>query len=250
MSGENIRGSPEVGPARKPEPARRYDLPVAHGREAGIPLVGRDSELSILRDAIDGATRGPCRVVVVEGEAGIGKSRLLEEATRHAERRGYRVFCGSAEELERNRPFATLAGALGDGPEPRIPPATVARPLSVGDEAPSRIEPGVDHVRFGFVDEFVAFLASQAHQQPVVFAVDDLQWADPSTLLAVRALSRRVADLSFVVLLALRPTPRSRDLRSFLDGLLGSGAEHLILGPLEEGAVTALVGSVLGTLRG
>ena len=249
---EIIRGSPDLSLPAAGAGFGRYDLAVADGRHAAIPLVGRESELSALRDAIEEATRGPCRVVVVAGEAGIGKSRLVQEAIAHAQRHGYRVLCGCAEELERTRPFGAIARALSSHVDSRSPAlARVARLLmpAMGDE-PGPVEPGVEHVRFLFVEELAAALASETQERPVVFAVEDLQWADPSTLLAVRTVSRRVADLPFVVLLTLRPSPRSGELSTLIDGLLRTGAAHLTLAPLGEQSVVELVRSVLGAVPG
>ncbi|MGH8901774.1 MAG: BREX system ATP-binding domain-containing protein [Egibacteraceae bacterium] len=80
----------------------------------GIPFVGRSAELDALCTLVDRAADGPGQVGLVEGEAGIGKSRLLAEALAHAEDRGFQVLQGSTGELERDRPFRALVEALGE----------------------------------------------------------------------------------------------------------------------------------------
>ena len=84
----------------------------------GIPaltprLRGRETETRVLREALDRVARGGQAIVLVEGEAGIGKTRLLDETLADAAGRGIQVAAGRADELERARPFGLLAGAFG-----------------------------------------------------------------------------------------------------------------------------------------
>src|SRR6516164_752989 len=84
----------------------------------GIPvpaprLRGRETETGILREALDRVARGGPAIVLVEGEAGIGKTRLLEQALADAAARGMQVAAGRADELEQARPFGLLAAAFG-----------------------------------------------------------------------------------------------------------------------------------------
>src|SRR4051812_43244619 len=78
-----------------------------------VPLHGREAELTVLSEALDRVVSGRLTVVVLEGEAGIGKTALLEGALDNARARGLAVFAGRAEELERTRPFGVWAEALG-----------------------------------------------------------------------------------------------------------------------------------------
>lgn len=235
---EIIRVYPD--PFSPPGTAGDYDLAVAHGRRAANPLVGRDRELSVLRVAIDDAMRGACRVVLLEGEAGIGKSRLLEEVIGEAEDRGFRVFRGSAEELQFTGPLGAIVRALG---------AALVQAPSRGRE-PDPLEPGVEQPQQDFVEEFIALLAGEALHRPVLFAVEDLHWADPSTVAAAGALIRRLTDLPVLVLLTLRPAPGGRHLNSLLERLSRSDSTRLTLAPLGEESVAALVRSVLGAAPG
>ena len=76
-------------------------------------LRGRQLELAALGATLDRAASGRLAIVIVEGEAGIGKTRLLAEALQDARVRGLQVAAGRARELERTRPFGLLADALG-----------------------------------------------------------------------------------------------------------------------------------------
>jgi predicted ATPase len=71
-------------------------------------LYGREAEISQLRQALDRAAAGHLAVVLIEGEPGIGKTRLLAEALGAARSRGLHVLTACAEELERSRPFGFL----------------------------------------------------------------------------------------------------------------------------------------------
>ena len=91
-------------------------------RRAMPALRGRAAQLDVLRDAMARAAARHLTIVMVEGEAGIGKSRLLAAALDVARGRGLHVMTGRSEELERNRPFGLWADALGcvpSSPDPR-----------------------------------------------------------------------------------------------------------------------------------
>src|SRR6266480_1554414 len=85
------------------------------------PVVGRGAELSELTAALDRAAGFAGGLVFIEGEAGIGKTFLLEETLARARDMGFRCFAGSAEELECHRPFGAIAESLGIGRRGRGP---------------------------------------------------------------------------------------------------------------------------------
>ena len=100
-------------------------------------LRGREVELRALGDAFDRVASGHLTTVIVEGEAGVGKSRLLADGYEDARSRGLQVVGGRAQELERTRPFGVLAdtlactgirpGTRGGGPSPGCwPPSATA----------------------------------------------------------------------------------------------------------------------------
>jgi predicted ATPase len=75
--------------------------------------LGRESETRALAEALDRVASGASAIVLIEGEAGIGKTRLLQDALGDARARGMQVIAGRAEELERTRPFGLVAAAFG-----------------------------------------------------------------------------------------------------------------------------------------
>jgi hypothetical protein len=101
--------------ARACSPGPQYH-PVM-GAVAPVPRIcGREAEIRALGEALGRVAAGGPAVVLVEGEAGIGKSRLLAQVLQDAAGHGMQVAAGRAEELERTRPFGLLAAALGCAP--------------------------------------------------------------------------------------------------------------------------------------
>ena len=165
-------------------------------------LRGRTVELRTLVDALGRAAGGRPAIVVVEGEAGIGKSRLLAEALEAARRRGLQVVAGRGQDLERNRPFGLLADGFGcsrSSPDPRR--AAIAALLAThgGERGVTTVssDPGL---QFQAVDAFLDLVEALAPRGPLVLGPDDLQRADPSSLLTLGALARRGTDNPVVLL--------------------------------------------------
>ena len=206
-------------------------------------LHGRDDELGVIVGALDEVVSGRSAVLLIEGEAGIGKSRLLHDALDRARARDLRVVSARGEELEGTRPFGVVAEALGcrvSSADPEL--AKVGRLLSSQvryDGGPVTVtsDPGL---QFRVVDALVDLVETMAIRGPVVIGIDDLQWADPSSLMTVDAWSRRLAHLPVALIGCLRPAPRTPLLQRLVDALTGR-AGWIGLGPLGEDAVAALV---------
>lgn len=196
---------------------------------------------------------GSLAVLLIEGEAGIGKTRLLKEGLTGAAARGMQVATGAAEELERSRPFGLLAGALGCVPasgDPRR--AAIGALLSArGGSGKSPVtvtsDPGL---QFRVVDAFGDLVEALALSGPVVIGVDDLQWADPSSSVTLAAMGRRLADLPVGIIGCFRPTPRPAELEGAVSALEAAGARHLALSPLGAGAVSDLVSETVAAEPG
>jgi DNA-binding CsgD family transcriptional regulator len=190
--------------------------------------------------------------VVIEGEAGIGKTRLLAETLEQARARGLQIAAGRAEELERTRPFGLVADTLRcsrSSGDPRRAAIAALLATRAGDQGPMTVssDPGL---QFQAVDAFVDLVEAMALSRPLVLGVDDLQWADPSSLLTLGALGRRLVGLPVAVIGCLRPSPRLPELERTLQALQAAGGRQVTLGQLDQQAVVELVAEVVAAQPG
>jgi DNA-binding CsgD family transcriptional regulator len=162
------------------------------------------------------------------------------------------VAQGAAVELEQARPFGLVAAALGcerSAADPRR--AAIADLLAgpMGDGGPVTVtsDPGL---RFRAVDAFTDLVEELALAGPLVIGVDDLQWADPSSLLTLGATARRIAGLPVGLIGCLRPLPHGADLGRLTGVLEAGGAQRIQLGPLAAGAVHDLVADAVAAEPG
>ena len=180
----------------------------------------------MLAQRIAGALAGAGGVVVVEGPPGIGKSRLLAEAVSLADPAGLRVARGEADEADQVAPLSCLLGALDSG----SPPLLSAERLLALDPRPDQ--------RYWLLRELEALLEEAALAEPLLLVIDDVQWADAATLLALRTLLPQLAPVPILWLLAARSSAGGADLRSTLTRLSDAGAVRISLGPLPAKAVS------------
>lgn len=214
---------------------------------------GRDAELHQLRSAVDRARSGSLTIALVDGEAGIGKTRLLAEALQYARTSGYQVAAAKAEEMEQARPFGVVAEALGcvrSATDPRR--AAIAALLAThhtGDRGPLTVssDPGL---RFRAVDAFGDLVEGLALQGPLVVGIDDLQWADPSSLVTLSTLARTAVGLPVALIGCYRPFPQPPALRSMLESFDEAATRRLQLRHLDDRAVYRVVAEAVGAEPG
>ncbi len=207
---------------------------------ARTPLIGRGAELEQIAAVVAAASRGSGRVLLVDGEAGIGKTRLVEAALDLAAGAGMQTFAARCDELESRRPFGAIAACLGVSArrtEPRH--RHVARLLFEGPASEA-----------GAVEALVVVVEEACEAGPLAIALDDLHWADPSSLLVLHRLAAAVDQLPLLVCGAYRPAPRPPELARLLRGAAARQATTLPLAPLTAGEVQALLSSVLGRAAG
>jgi DNA-binding SARP family transcriptional activator len=176
------------------------------GIGAPPPFVGRDAELAVLDAAWDRAAGGARHVVVVTGEAGIGKTRLATEAARRVSAQGGLVLFGRCDQ-EAIVPYQPVVEAL-DGyvaatPADELPALDEAARAELAAVLPSldgpRAAGGGPDGRSRLFDAVTTLVASAAADRAVLLVLDDLQWADDDTLLLVRHLLRRAGDAPVLV---------------------------------------------------
>ena len=194
---------------------------------------GREPELAELGDLLKAAVSGAGRVALVEGPAGIGKSRLLAAVAEMAADRGMVVAAGGADELDRVTPWAPLLAAVAS-----------AGPLSEAVDLGSL--GGLVDRRLEVIDRIRAAFEAASSRRPILVMIDDLQWADPATLMALGSLPRQLFSYPVAWVLARRPVPAVPQLRTLLARLEDDGSVRLRLGPLDPAASAALAADVLG----
>ena len=212
-----------------------------------IPLVGRDEERASLFRLLDEAASASLeRIVLLTGEPGLGKSRLLAELIAEARRRGGTVLAGCAYEAEGARPYGPWIDALRG-----LPAAMVGEPLAAA-LAPlrpqARLEPGEEGSREQLFGAVADLIAARAHRgAPVLLAFDDVQWCDDASAALLHYVARLHRYRPVVIALAARggELPDNEALLRVLRGLRAERlVEELALRPLDPEDVARLARSV------
>lgn len=225
-------------------------------------LIGRDSELATGAQLLVEAAAGHGRFALISGEAGIGKSRLAHAFGNAATRDGFARLTGVCGEHDRAYPFAPLldavrqhlrhAGTSGATrlfgadyaaftrllPElPTLDAAPPAPPTSLAPEAEKR----------RLFEAFVRLFARLTATAPLCVVLEDLHWADETTLELLQVLPRRLADARVLVVLTARndePGDAVTHWRGYLE------RHHLVtpldLAPLTQGEVEGVIAATVG----
>jgi len=195
---------------------------------------GRVPELGTINRCLRQLKAGHGRFVLVEGSAGLGKSRLLHEAARSARQRGIAVASGRSAEHDLQTPLAPLVAALRTSEPPILDEHDLT---GLGDMAYQRV---------WVTEKLPAVIEERSRAGPILIELDDVQWADPVTMLALRSLAPRLAESSVMWLLARRPIPPTPTLDTVIATLSSSHATVTGLAPLQADVVAAMANDVLG----
>ncbi|GAB3820455.1 ATP-binding protein [Kribbella italica] len=181
---------------------------------APAPLTGRQEQIGSIKELIGAAAQSRGGALVLRGEAGIGKSALLEHARQTAP--GFRVIRTAGSEFESELPYAALhqlcrpllsPEGLGELPAQHRDVLQVAFGIAIGQP---------DFFRVGLAT--LELLAVAAHESPLLCLVDDAHWLDPASLKVLTFVARRIPDDSVAVLIAAR-TPGTPDELDTLPGI-------------------------------
>jgi hypothetical protein len=178
-------------------------------------LVGRDKELRTLTGALDRTQRGSGCVVIVTGDAGVGKSALCRELSERASARGVMVLTGRAVETSAPLAYRPVAEALMRAARQGLSPTAhdVAKWLpTLGRLVPywSQAEHIGAELTPHLVGDALIRLMTQGATRRCVLLLEDLQWADPETLAVVKVLAERAAEVPLLCIATIRdsePTP-------------------------------------------
>jgi DNA-binding CsgD family transcriptional regulator len=222
-------------------------------------LLEREHEVERVRAVVDAAGRGAGGVLVIEGAAGIGKSRLLEEARDRAADRGLRVLNARATELEQGFPFGVvqqlferplLEAESSERERWLTGAASLAQDVlseatgtASGDGAP-RPSDGDPTYAYARQHGLYWLVSNLSVDSPLALTVDDLQWCDPCSARALAFIARRLEGQPVALLLATRPldptlTPEAAAL------VADPATETLQVSPLTQEAVGAMVAAEL-----
>jgi predicted ATPase/class 3 adenylate cyclase len=244
-----------------PEPTRRrWDNRTVLERVLCPRLVGRDEQLFVLEDALLAAHRGESRFIAVGGEAGVGKTRLVTELAKRAQRLGWEVLFGACSEAELPLPYLPIVEALGNylslqdaerlgellGPARRelaqLFPQLGADEITsapVGDPAQAKLR---------LFEAVVALLAVPARERGLLLVFEDVHWADSATRELLDHLARRLTNIRSLVLVTYRSDEldRRHPLAPLLQTWRRSGSTELVsLFPLGQAEVAEMIAAIL-----
>ncbi|HLE59177.1 MAG TPA: AAA family ATPase, partial [Candidatus Limnocylindria bacterium] len=205
-------------------------------------IIGRDAELSAVQAFLDRPTEG-FRALVLEGEAGIGKSTLWLAGVAAARERSFHVLTSRPAQAERSLAYVVL-GDLFANAEPEVLAGLPAPRRRAFEAALLREEPDlpVDPRALGVA--IVTLLPLLADGRPLVLAVDDEQWLDPSSAATLRFALRRSLRQPVLLLLSRRlPSAPATALEETIDP---AEVLRLRVGPLSVGAIQLLLRRRLG----
>ncbi|RJQ81126.1 helix-turn-helix transcriptional regulator [Amycolatopsis panacis] len=247
-------------------------MPLVPRLGSGIPLVARTQEMRRLRAALARAGRGEANAVLVAGDAGVGKTRLLTALAEDAVAGGALVLTGRCIDVRDGGlpylPFAEALEPLGAAGDPVVAAAVRARPalrrllpqggepeaggdhgqVAAGErEAARRPQPEQDLGQLQLFDAVLGVLTEIARDRPVVLLVEDLHWADSSTRDLLSVLLSRLRGQRLLVVGSYREEDvhRRHPLRGLLSELVRlATVERLVLTPLEPADARAFVAAL------
>jgi DNA-binding winged helix-turn-helix (wHTH) protein/tetratricopeptide (TPR) repeat protein len=226
-------------------------------------LVGREHERSELRGAMAQAASGSGRICLISGEAGIGKTRLCAEIALEAENNGLAVLVGLCSEQEAV-PYLPFVEILERWVDRWDSPDDLRR--AIGEEAaelgrllpklrriipdlPPPIELPAEQARRQLFNSFTNFIARRSREQPTMLVLEDLHWADDSTLALITHLSKRHSDMPLLMIGTYREgeIDLGPSLSRTLEGLIrGRLATQLRIKGLPSGEVAQLLQGLSG----
>jgi DNA-binding CsgD family transcriptional regulator len=177
-----------------------------------LSLMERAEELSVVHRTITDASAGTARVAVIEGPAGIGKSRLLAALRGEAAESGFRVLTARGSELERAFPFGVVRQLFEqlvreDEPDSLSGAAAAALPIFRTTDVAGVPE----DASFGVLHGLYWLTLNVAGDAPLAFVVDDLQWADVPSLRFLAYLAHRLEGQPILLALGLRTAEPGTD---------------------------------------
>jgi DNA-binding CsgD family transcriptional regulator len=216
-------------------------------------LLERRSELALIDRQLDRLGDGPGQALLIEGPPGIGKSALLWTAVEKARAAGVRTLSARASEFERDYGFGVIRqlyepAVSAAGPERRrelfAGSAALAEQILSADSVPAEMDAA--DARYAALHALYWVTVRLGEDEPLLLAVDDVQWSDAPSLRFLSFLERRLDGVQALAVLAARSGEMAADPEA-LEALLGSDrAERARPAPLSEAATEAIAAAELG----
>ena len=237
-----VGGHPDAAPAG---PGPQAGTPAAGTAPPGEVFVGRQAELAALAATAGAVRGGGSRVVLVTGEAGVGKSSLLARMGRALESEGWLVVTGRCPEAEGAPPAWAWVEALRSLAG-RVPPGELAGPLAplLEEDRPPAVATDAASGRFRLRRAVCAWLRVAARTRPLAVVLDDLHNADAETLALLAGVVEELPAAPILAVTAFRPTDADDRLEETLAVLARRAPHRMALAGLSPPEVGELVRAV------
>src|SRR6202012_5217631 len=204
------------------------------GQRLAIPPIrGRAGELKVVGAVMTALVQRSGGVLVIEGPPGIGKSRLLTEVMALADKGGVRTLFGEAFEYQQTVPFFSLFMATLHADPP------------VGDAGALRRLGGSADLRYWVVHDLADAIDAAAAETPLAIVLEDIHWADNSTLVALRSLATAKPGVAVLWVLTVRTGAGGPAVQDTLSVLHRADAAVVRVGAMSPGAVADMVQDVV-----
>jgi ATP/maltotriose-dependent transcriptional regulator MalT len=198
---------------------------------SGEVIRGREPELRAVLELVRGAAKGRSGALLIEGELGAGKSLLLSYAASAAHEAGVSVASAAADELRRFMPMGAVLSALGESS------------AALAEEADRH---GPADLPIWLIESLRTRLEKRAAVGPLLVSLDDLHWADPATLHALRTLPWQLSSYPLAWVLSRQSPELDHGAEVLFSLLEREGAARISLQPLSDAAVAELITDALG----
>ena len=231
------------------------------GRRSAPTIIGRDRELDIVAGRLGAALEGSPTHLLVSGEAGIGKTRLVTETTRLATERGMRVLLGACANLgDGGVPYGPIVEAIR-GLSRDLAPEDLAAVVGPSGDDLARLVPALSPttvpgaggdlgtLQARVLEALLGLLQRLAEREPVLLVMEDLHWADPATRDSIAFIVRNLRSDRILLFLTFRSDElhRRHPLMAWLAELERSGrVERLDLERLDPARTNELLNGILG----
>jgi DNA-binding SARP family transcriptional activator/DNA-binding CsgD family transcriptional regulator len=243
----------EPPPADAPASPPPSPMPASAQRDGGAPIVERDNEVTLLGMLLGDAMAGEGRVALIEGPAGIGKTRLLAEARAQAPVYGMTALSARGSELEREFPFGVarqlFEAALGDAERRDRLFSGAAAPARAVFESPGDAAgaEGPGDASFAALHALFWLAVNLTAEGPLLLSVDDLHWVDRPSLRFIAYLTRRLEGLPIAIATTLRTGEPPADAALLAEIIQDPATAPVRPRPLTEAAVASMVRERLGS---